>query len=355
MKILHVAKLFDPQSGGVARHIDGLARASVSSGSTVSVFAPAIAPDAAAPYARIGRDLRSAIREADIIHLHGARSGIVLGTALLAAVFGRPFVYTPHCYYDHGSWCKRTLKALWDRTAERMVAASSAAAILLDETWRADFVRRGLSAPHIAVIPNCVLEAALVARWPTGIAPRLAGSPALISIGRFDPVKRLDHAIDLLAMPRFARAHLHLVGRGEDGERLAAHAAARGVADRVKFHGPLADVDAAAALAGADAFLLCSEREGLPTVFIEALLSDIPVVASDIAGNRAVADAVGWTGLYPFGDIPALADCVGRWAGQRIDKSIQERLRQRFTWEARAAEVADLYRMALERRQPTIA
>jgi glycosyltransferase involved in cell wall biosynthesis len=73
----------------------------------------------------------------------------------------------------------------------------------------------------------------------------------------------------------------------------------------VRFIGPVAD--AAEALALADVLVLPSLTEGMPAVSIEAGMSGLPVVASDVG---AVRDVVldGETGaVVPSGDPGALA------------------------------------------------
>jgi glycosyltransferase involved in cell wall biosynthesis len=67
-------------------------------------------------------------------------------------------------------------------------------------------------------------------------------------------------------------------------------------------------------LRAADIFTLPSHREGMPRSIIEAMLSGLPVVATDIRGSREeVVD--GSTGfLAPLGDVPALARALQRLA-----------------------------------------
>ena len=114
----------------------------------------------------------------------------------------------------------------------------------------------------------------------------------------------------LAALPDVPGAELWVVGErlasdhGEDLEPLFAGA------DRVRRLGYRADV--AAVLAAADIFVLPSQFEGLPMSVIEAMLTALPVVATNIRGPREqVID--GETGLLvPPGDIPALANALRR-------------------------------------------
>ena len=73
--------------------------------------------------------------------------------------------------------------------------------------------------------------------------------------------------------------------------------------------------DVAAVLAAADVFVLPSHFEGLPMSVIEAMLTGLPVVATDIRGPREqVVD--GETGLLvPAGSVERLAAALGRLVG----------------------------------------
>jgi len=341
MRILHIYKEYHPRRSGVARHIAGIAHSIRSLGIVCSVFAFTGDADDVELYQGGWWRLIRAIRAADIVHVHGGRMVLaVLGT-LLACGFRRPVVYTPHCYYDHGGWGRRLLKRLWDRLAEPWVIARARVTIQLDRSWIADAQRRGWPTERMVVLPNCVLAAGLPAQRPA--RGRLAGQPALLSISRLDPVKRLNDAIASLSQPGLAGAVLHVVGVGPADAALRHQAEAQGVADRVVFHGWLDDAASHELLAACDLFLLTSEREGLPTAMLEALAAGVPVLASDIAGNRAIGDAVGWAAWHPVGDVAALAVGIRHWAGARVPDAVCVAVRTHFTWEARIQELADLY------------
>lgn len=57
-----------------------------------------------------------------------------------------------------------------------------------------------------------------------------------------------------------------------------------------------------------DVFVLPSYREGLPIALLEAACARLPIIASDIGGNRAVLKSLGT--LTPVGDIAELASAM---------------------------------------------
>lgn len=351
LKVLQLHKDFEPLGGGggTARHILGLARALTGLGADVRVVAPSpepfVTPFTTAAAGRAG--LREHIAWADVVHIHGARSTYAAVGAALSAAAGKPFLYTPHAYYAGTTAFNNSAKLVWDQTAERFMATRGAAMVLLTDVWR-DFLRaRSISTERTVIIPNCVLLSDLSVAADRANAPRLPGRPAILSVGRLDPVKRLGDTIRALARPELVQAHFHIVGKGADRPALEALAASLGVADRVTFHGFVDDGGVMAMAAGADCFVLASEQEGLPTVLLEMLLARLPVVASDIPGNMAILDAAGLDWHYPLGDIAALAGKLAATPSQTVGDTHVAAIKRTFTWEERAAEILAIYTSAV--------
>ena len=175
----------------------------------------------------------------------------------------------------------------------------------------------------------------------------LPGTPAILTVGRLDPVKRVGDVIRALALPALSTAHFHIVGRGEQREPLEALARELGVADRVTFHGFVDDAGVARMVASADAFVLASEQEGLPTVLLEMLIARLPVVCTRIPGNLAITDVAGVTTTYDVGDISALAALLAASPAEHVAEDSIAALRRTFTWEERADDIVALYGRAI--------
>jgi len=101
---------------------------------------------------------------------------------------------------------------------------------------------------------------------------------------------------------RLGRVELDLVGPGVLRDELEALSRSLGLAERVRFHGALAEPDVMTMLDRADVFVLASimERtgfmEGIPVVLMEAMASGVPVVSTRLSGiPELVVD--GETGL----------------------------------------------------------
>lgn len=348
MKVLHVYCEFSPDSSGVARHIDGLAAELSHSGVEVTVFSssPCSPVDGRHYRLRYGKALAlwQEVKACDVVHAHGSRTGIATLALRFAFWLGKPSVFTPHCYYQSGHWLKRQLKKLWDRWVERRSVFRADAVILLHDGWPSVLASLGLTPRRTVIIPNCIDARSLLERWNSTDAAPLTGTPALLTIGRLDPVKRLDDMIHALTDPRLSGAALHIVGRGEDRDRLQTLAAATGTSDRVHFLGWQDDAATMRLMKSCDSMILASEREGLPTVILEALATGTPIAVSDIDGNRAVTGPAGWPCLFPLGDHAALATTVLASSQATVSPDVRDRIVAEFSWQGKAGEILALYR-----------
>ncbi len=106
------------------------------------------------------------------------------------------------------------------------------------------------------------------------------------------------------------------------------------LAGRIRFLGHRTDM--AALYRAADIYALASHREGMPRAIIEAMLSGLPVVATDIRGSREEVVA-GQTGLLvPVADAGALAGAL-----DRLVRDLDLRARFGSAGRARALELYD--------------
>ncbi len=172
----------------------------------------------------------------------------------------------------------------------------------LTERQRSDLRRRfgDLDQFHVVTNPADLVE-------PPAVRPeRVPGR--IVVIARLHPQKQLDLAIEAFALvaPENATATLEIYGDGDEEAALKDLAAARGVADRVVFHGH--DPHAADQLWSADLAWLTSRFEGFGLFVIEARMRECPVLAFDVPYGPAEQIDSGVDGvLVPAGDAGALA------------------------------------------------
>lgn len=122
-----------------------------------------------------------------------------------------------------------------------------------------------------------------------------------------------------------------------------------------RWLGPLPHEQARARLAACRAMVIASTMEGGANVIIEAVTSGVPVLASDIEGNRGMLGA-DYAGYFPVGDAQALAARIDRLAGDPgFDALLRRQCAARAPLFAPAAEqaaLADLVDNLLRARAP---
>jgi glycosyltransferase involved in cell wall biosynthesis len=196
--------------------------------------------------------------------------------------------------------------------------------VALGGGWRwAPAIARGLRASRVVTAVSADLARRF--RWLAG--REIAVVPPGIGLSVFRPVERSTNALFRLGIA----ARLHPVKRHRDAIEAVRRLSVRGVKVRLSIagQGPLEsdlrarasglDVDFAGDvadmstwLAGLDAFLLCSDHEGLPLALIEACASGLPCIATAVGG---IPDAFGDAVLsVPRRRPDAIADAIERLA-----------------------------------------
>lgn len=107
-------------------------------------------------------------------------------------------------------------------------------------------------------------------------------APLLLSVGELNQNK--NQSVILRAMPELPGVHYALAGVGPEEQRLRDQARELGILERVHFLGYRHDLREIYQVA--DIFCHPSWREGISVAILEAMASGLPVVASDIRGNR---------------------------------------------------------------------
>jgi glycosyltransferase involved in cell wall biosynthesis len=166
--------------------------------------------------------------------------------------------------------------------------------------------------------------------------------------GRLDPVKGLTDLVTAwqTVIRRHAEARLWLVGEGPEHTGLTEQIDALDLSGHVVLAGsfnPLDDV-----LQAADLFILPSYEEGLSLALLEAMAAGLPVVASDIPGNRAAIRPEAEGLLVPPHNPTALAAAVDRvmtqpaW-GEALGLAARERAQKDFSLQRMVDQHLDLF------------
>ena len=195
---------------------------------------------------------------------------------------------------------------------KRMMFALGAAARIFAVSESLKRVAMSLGAPEgrIAVIPNGVdlqrfyPEDRREARVALGLAAR---APVLISVGGLVERKGFHRVIELLPAlrQRFPGLTYVIVGgasaEGDWEHRLRRQVAELRLEGAVRFLGNMDQDALRTPLSAADVFVLATRNEGWANVFLEAMACGLPVVTTDVGGNREVICEAAVGSVVPFG------------------------------------------------------
>jgi glycosyltransferase involved in cell wall biosynthesis len=271
----------------------------------------------------------------DLVHAHMPIAGF-LGRAAARIARVPRVAYTCHgfLFNQPGPWSRRTVSLAMEWLGGRMTDVF----LTVSDEEAADARRLGIARGASAVLngrdpakfhPDPAARVRI--RASLGVAEDRV---VVAAVSRL--VRHKGHAELAAAMRDVPGAELWVVGnrlatdRGEDVTTTLAEA---GLGERLRLLGYREDV--AAVLAAADIFALPSHFEGLPMSVIEAMLTGLPVVATDIRGPReqVVNDGTGL--LVPPMQVPPLARALARLAA---DPALRARM-----GEAGRERALDLY------------
>ena len=343
---LHIMMLglrgFPKVQGGVESHVENLSRELVAMGCTVTalvrsahqthdagrpwqgirfkkIWSPSSARLEAIVHTFLGVLYAATVRP-DILHIHA------IGPALmtpLARLLGLRVVVTHHGEdYQRQKWgrlAKLALKLgeqLGMRYAHAPIAISTGIrhAVALKIGRRCSCIVNGVGLPD--------LTGGTVILDKFGLVPRRY----VLLVSRLVPEKRhidLIHAFLAATMPGWK---LVLVGKADhDDPYIGRVQAAADGAETIVFTDFLGGQDLHDIYLHAGIFVLPSSHEGLPIAILEAMSYGLPVIASDIAANREIAnDAIDY---FPVGDVKALTKLLEHAVEAPFDSMRCEQIR----------------------------
>lgn len=271
-------------------------------------------------------------RASQAVHIHNPG-------ALRAVLPLLPFVRGPVLYTRHGAS---------PYASERWRAVHRVARSFVDRvTFVTEDARRAFRDTHGNDWPDAVIRNGV----PVASAPpiRTFGNRLRLgAVGRLVELKQqrliLD-AVGELGPSAQQRVEIHLFGDGPERAELSTRAAALANVP-VVFHGTVLDREDI--YGHVDVLVVSSRTEGLSMAMLEAMSRAVPVIATDVGGNRELVhdDRTGL--LVPANDVAALRDAIARTIEDptltaRLGRASHELIAKRYSIDDIAARYHELY------------
>ena len=359
--ILHLCNGLDPErDGGMVPSILGMAGGLAAVGRSVRIVTPSPSRlDAIRRPEGVRLDgpeasLEGAVRDAEIVHIHGLWQGHCRRGASAAIASRKPYLIAAHGMAD--PWAlrqKRLKKWLYAALIERKNLKHAAC---LHALTRPELGHLRAMAPGtpVALVPNGVDPEPFQTLPPRSDLerehPELRGKFVVLFFGRVHKKKGLDLLAPALAGVAADHPNLHVLVAGIDDGALRpflAEADALGQGGRVTYMGHVSGGQAMRVWGAADAFVLPSHSEGFSMAVLEALAAGLPALVTDACHfpELEARDA----GLVVRPTVPGIAaglrGLLERSPAQRraMGRRGRDLVAQGYTWERQARRLAEVY------------
>ncbi|KIC47832.1 glycosyltransferase [Tateyamaria sp. ANG-S1] len=265
-------------------------------------------------------DLAVEVRQRGVTHLHAHFGTVATSVARLAAAMaGIGYSFTAHAkdiYHEYSAPQHLDLKF---RDADMAVTVSD---------YNLKYLRDTFAAPRAVRVYNGLdLERF---SW----TPPKAHAAEILAVGRLVEKKGFHFLIEALRIMRSEGRDVtcRIVGAGDEEDHLRAQIAESDLADYIQLEGPRPQAEVIELMRNA-AVLACpcvvgsdGNRDGLPTVLLEAMAIGLPVISTDVVGIPELVRNRDTGLLVPEGDADALATALVEVIG---DPDLRQDLSQR--------------------------
>ncbi|MDR1555767.1 MAG: glycosyltransferase family 4 protein [Tannerellaceae bacterium] len=275
----------------------------------------------------------------DIIHVHNIGPGIFIPLLKMA---GLKVVLTYHSVnYEHdkwGFWAKKVLKI------SEYFATKGADRIIFVNKNRIPLFSDKIQAKSV-FIPNGVQLREQTEETDYVASLGLLPGRYILSVGRITQEKGLDCLVDAFLQSNLSSCQLVLAGGIDHPTRYAEH-----FYRKIQEHsnilvpGYVDGENLRQLYSHARLFVLSSYSEGFPLVLLEAMNYQLPILASDIPGNRLLR--LNDEDYFKTGD----AEDLSAHLRKELERPPHPRMYDisPYTWEKIAGQVAEVYKSQQE-------
>ena len=233
----------------------------------------------------LGAVVAEALRDADILHIHGLWNATVWSAAAASRQARRPYVLSPRgmlapAALAHDAWRKKLVYPLADRRVIRDAARLHATSHMeFDELNALPEAGRAVYVPNGVELPPGNDGDSRPARERFNL-PRTA--PLILFLGRIHPIKRLDlvAAAFECVLGHHPDAHLVIAGPDEEGHRATVAPLFTPFGRSVTWTGRVDETVKRQLLDAAAVLVTCSNSESFGMSVAEAMAAGKPVVVT---------------------------------------------------------------------------
>jgi glycosyltransferase involved in cell wall biosynthesis len=284
-----------------------------------------------------------------ITHLHAHFATAPTSVAMFTHhLTGIPYSFTAHAKDIYFDVKPKLLRA-------KMKHAR--AVVTISDYNRKHLIR--LTPPMQAGKVHCVYNGVDLRRYATGDAIREKPPlPTILTVARLIEKKGIGHLIRAcqILRERGRRFCLEIVGKGPLRPFLKAQVYSVGMQNMVRFRGALPQETVREAYAQAAIFALpCvisddGDRDGIPTVLLEAMACGLAVVSTDISGIPELVESGRDGILVPAGNTEMLAEALDRLLRngdlrETLGAAAREKVVKRFSVERSVTKLLGLFRL----------
>jgi glycosyltransferase involved in cell wall biosynthesis len=242
------------------------------------------------------------------------------------------------------TWFRRRLMLKALQRADRVFAVSNSlkehVVSLGAEEGKIRVVGNGVDTEKFSPIPKSE------ARRQLGLAEQ---DRVLISVGGLVERKGFHRVIDLLPglLQSYPDLKYLVVGgaspEGDWSERLRKQVADLKLGDVVRFLGAMPSTELKIPLSAADLFVLATSNEGWANVFLEAMACGLPVITTDVGGNKEVVCSEDLGAVVPFYEASQMQQSLDAALSKQWDKNRIVEYAAENAWDTRVAVLEKIF------------
>jgi len=282
----------------------------------------------------------------DLIHAHANLPG--LPGKILSKKLNIPLVYTVHgCGLKaitdmYGKSLKSKILYFTENILQTKIRYNS------EITVDSSFLKYKNINNNIQVIPNGVD----IEKYDE-VKAKKSDKFKIIFVGRIHPQKGLTYLLDALNIIKngnplnLKNVEVHIIGSGELERRLKQKSQVLGLNEIIKFRGKIYGEELIREYKSAHLFVLPSLYEGQPLTLLEAWAAKLPVIVTDVGGNKdfIITDENGY--IIPAKNVKELAQTLLKVINNKNLKNMGEKgyklVKENYTWDKMVEKVFDVY------------